>query len=235
MKNTIIDTFGHITKVEKLHTLATPILENTFVLENFEPFPGYHGANLPSGFDPYHLFLVTRNYFNYEEVSRISMRIHRNCNVSFGARPAELFIFNKVLPAIRIKNLKSYEAIPEIQKWFIDEGVFFMKKRKYDNMGMIKVMKHFNMSEIEEGLYKDLDNPLMFYIEMPTRLSWKLFEKATYSIKNNLDNNNFDAAQGVIYLKDVLDVVRVYKKGMNVDFLKSLRKYYLEEIRKIRL
>ena len=152
------------------------------------------------------------------------MRIHRNCKVSFGARPAELFIFNKTLPAIRIKNLKSYETIPEIQKWFMDEGVFFMKKRKYENMGTIKVMKHFNMSEIEEGLYKDLDNPLMFYLEMPAGLSWKLFEKATYSIKNNLDNNNFDAAQGVIYLQDVMDVIRVYEKGMNVDFLKSLRR-----------
>jgi len=230
-----IDTFGHITKVEKLQTISGPIFENTFVLENFEPFPGYHGENLPSGFDPHHLFLVTRKELNYEQASRISMRIRQHCNISFGARPAELFIFNKTFPAIRIKNLKSYDKIPEIQKWYIDEGVFFVKKRNYDNVGTIKVMKHFNISEVEKGLYKDLENPLMFYLEMPGRLSWKLFEKATYSIKNNLDNNNFDAAQGVIYLKNVKDLVRVYEKEMNVDFLKRLRNLYLEEFRKMHL
>lgn len=235
MENIKIDTFGHITKVEKLHTLTSSILENTFVLESFEPFPGYHGENLPSGFDPHHIFLVTRDELNYEAVSRLSMRIRKNCEISFGARPAELFIFNKNYYAIRIKDLGSYDKIQELQKWYLDEGVFFMKKKKFNNSGTIKVMKHFNLEQIEEGLYKDLDNPLMFYLGVPAHLAWNHFEKITYSIKNNLDNSNFDAAQGVIYLKDVYDVVRIYEKDMNIDFLKILRKAYHEEIRKTQL
>ena len=47
-ENKIIETFGSITKVEQLHTIDSNILDNTFVLETFEPFPGYHGENLPS-------------------------------------------------------------------------------------------------------------------------------------------------------------------------------------------
>ncbi len=230
-----IETFGYITKVERLHTLTSNVREGTFVLENFEPFPGYHGSNLPTGYDPHYIFLMTKKEYSYEMISRISMNIRRNSGLSFGARPAELFIFNKKYHAIRIKELKSFELIPELQDWYLNEGVYFMKNRKFNNDGVINVMKHFQLDEFEEGIYKDLGNPLMNYLQVPVRLSWKVFEKMTVYIKNNLENSNFDAAMGVIYLKDVMDVVRIFEKGMNVGFLKQIRGMYLEEIRKLSL
>jgi hypothetical protein len=230
-----IETFGDITKVEKLHTLTSNVLENTFVLESFEPFPGYHGANLPSGYDPHHIFLVTKKEYSYEVISRISMKIRKNSELSFGARPAELFIFNKKYPAIRIKELKSFELVPELQNWYQDEGVFFIKNKTFNSNALIRVMKHFKLDEIEEGIYKDLGDPLMSYLQVPDRLTWKLFEKMTYYIKNNVENNNYDAAQGVVYLKDVMDVIRIYMKDFNLDLLKQLRAMYLEEFRKLHL
>ncbi|MCD6596212.1 MAG: hypothetical protein J7L04_00905 [Bacteroidales bacterium] len=234
-KITTISTTGHITKVELLHTLKSNILENTFVLENFEPFPGYHGKNAPSSLKPHHLFLVTRKAYSYDEISRTSKKIGSNCQVKFGARPADLFIFNQKLSAIRIKELDSFEKITELQKWYIDEGISFKKKKNFNSEGLIKVMKHFELSEVEDGIYKDNENPLMCYFQVPAYLSWKVFEKITYSIKNNISNSNFDAAQGVIYLKDLVDIVRVYMKDLKVEFLKELQSHYLEEIRKINL
>ncbi len=234
-RNKTIETFGHITKVEILHTLKSNIIENTFVLENFEPFPGYHGKNLPSGYDPHNLFFATKREYSYDEISRASVKIRNICNLSFGARPAELFIFNKKIPAIRVKELGSFEQIPELQKWYMNEDIFFAKKKNFNNEGVIKVWKHFELDEIENGIYKDLEVPIIYYLQIPVPLSWKVFESMTYSIKNNLDNSNFDAALGVIYLKEIMDVVRIYEKGMNVDFLKKLRDNYLEEIRKLNL
>ncbi len=231
----LISTVGHITKVELLHTIKSNILENTFVLENFEPFPGYHGKNVPSSLKPHHLFLVTRKSLTYDDVSRAAVKIRQNCQLKFGARPAELFIFNQKLSAIRIKELDSFEKIPELQKWFIDEGFFFMKKKNYNNEGLIKVSKHFELTEVQEGIFLDNDNPLMSYLEVPVHLSWRVFEKITYFIKNNISDSNFDAAQGMIYLKDVMDVVRIYRKDMEISFLNELRSRYLEEIRKISL
>ena len=231
----VISSFGYITKVELLNTIKTNILENTFVLESFEPFPGYHGNNLPSHFMPHHLFLATKKDYSFEQISRASQNIRSNCKIGFGARPAELFIFNKKVPAIRIKDLESFEKIPELQKWYINEGIFFAKQKKFNNEGVIKVFKQFELDEVEEGIFIDQDEPLMTYLKVPVKLSWKVFESITYSIKNNLDGSKFDAAQGVIFIKDVTDVVRIYSKDTDPVFLMKLRKLYLEEIRKLHL
>jgi len=231
----IITSFGYISKVEQLHTIKSNILENTFVLESFEPFPGYHGGDLPASFVPHHLFLATRNRYTFEEISRASERIRVQCKIGFGARPAELFIFNTKVPAIRIKDHQSFEQIPELQKWYMDENIFFARQKKFNNEGVIKVMKQFDLEKIEDGIFIDQEEPLMSYLKVPIKLSWKVFETITYSIKNNLDSKNFDAAQGVIYLKEVTDVVRIVVKEPKKEFLVKLRAMYLEEIRKAHL
>lgn len=231
----IISTVGSIIKVEMLNTLKSNILENTFVLEGSEPFPGYHGKHLPSKLTPHHIFLVTKKDHSYEEISRVSVNIRKNCNLSFGARPAELFIFNRKLYAIRIKGLKSFELIRELQKWFMAEGIFFRKPRNYSNEGLINVKKHFELTELAEGIYKDLENTSMYYLKIPNTPGWKVFEKTTVFIRNNLDNSNFDAALGVIYFKDHMDIVRIFEKESSLDLLKKLRGMYLEEIRKLSL
>ena len=230
-----ISTVGSITKVEMLNSLKSNILENTFVLEGAEPFPGYHGKYLPSKLTPHHIFLVTKKNHSYEEISRASVNIRKNCNLSFGARPTEIFIFNKKFYAIRIKGLESFEFIQELQKWFMAEGIFFRKPRSYSNEGIINVKKHFGLTELAEGIYKDLENSSLYYLKIPNSLSWKVFETMTIFIRNNLDNSNFDAALGVIYFKDHMDIVRIFEKESNLDFLKKLRGMYLEEIRKLSL
>ncbi len=230
-----ISTVGSITKVEMLSALKSNILENTFVLENAEPFPGYHGKHLPSKLTPHHIFLVTKKDHSYEEISRASVNIRKNCKLSFGARPAELFIFNTKFYAIRIKGLESFELIQELQKWFMAEGFFFRKARKFINEGLILVKKHFELAALAEGIYKDLENTSLYYLKIPNSLGWKIFEKMTIFIRNNLDNSNFDAAMGVIYFKDHMDIVRIFEKESNLEFLKKLRGMYLEEIRKLSL
>ena len=230
-----ISTVGSITKVEMLHALKSNILENTFVLESNEPFPGYHGKYLPSRINPHHIFLVTKKEYSYEEVSRASVNIRKNCKLSFGARPAELFIFNTKFTAIRIKELESFELIQELQKWFMAEGILFRKARKFNNEGLILVKKHFALTELAEGIYKDVENPSMYYLKIPNCLGWKVFEKMTIFVRNNLDNSNFDAAMGVIFFKDHMDVVRIFEKESDLEFLKKLRDMYLEEIRKLSL
>lgn len=227
-----IDTFGTITKEELLHTLHSNVLENTFVVENFEPFPGYHGENLPSKETPHHIFLVLKKDYGNEFIIRKSEEIRKHFKYPFGARPAELHIFNSVLHAIRVKDLPKFELIPELQRWYQDEGISFMKKRTYNKKGLIRVFKHFSLEELEEGIFSDTEDPFMYYLEVSAPLSWKIFESITMKIKNNVDNNNFDAALATVYAKNLLDVVRIYEKDPGTERLRELRKLYLEEIRK---
>ena len=229
------ETFGTITKEELLHTLSSNILENTFVVESFEPFPGYHGANLPSKENPHHIFLITKKDYGQETVIRKSEEIRKYFKHPFGARPATLHIFNNELHAIRIKDLPEFELIPELQRWYQDEGILFMKKRTFNDKGLIRVFKHFSLEELEEGVFKDTYDPFMHYLEISCPLTWKMFEAVTMSVKNNVDNNNFDAAIATVYAKNLMDVVRIYEKDPGLDRLRDLRKLYLEEIRKANL
>jgi hypothetical protein len=229
-ENRIIETFGSITKVEQLHTLESNILDNTFVLEAYEPFPGYHGKNLPSDSVPHHIFLVTKKEYLQEQILRASQKIRQYFRHNFGARQGQLHIFNSKLHCIRIKDLPGFELVPELQSCFQSEGIEFMRKRTFNNSGLIKVNKYFELSEIEEGVYKDLVDMRMFYLEIPVQLTWKLFEQITFSIKNNIDNRNFDAALGLLYRKDLIDVVRIFEKECSLDKLAIIRKKYLEEI-----
>ena len=128
--NRIIETMGSIAKVEKLETLNSNILENTLVLEEIEPFPGYHGANLPSGYNPVAVYLVLKKKISTVKLMRITQQIRKYYKPGFDGTPAEICINNDVFSCIRLRNLNSYDNIPELQNHYMHEGLRFMKKKK---------------------------------------------------------------------------------------------------------
>jgi len=228
----IIETMGSISKVEKLETLSNNILENTLVLEEIEPFPGYHGANLPTGYNPTAVYLVLKKKHSTVKILRITQAIRKYFKDEFDGAAAQICINNDIFPCIRLRNLKNYSIIPELQKSYLYEGLKFMKKRKISGEGVIELKKHFELEKLDNHIYKDLLDPLMYYVEIPRHLSWKMFLEITTTIKHNIDKVNFDAAIGAIYLKDIIEVVRIFAKDMNKDDLRVIREKYIEELRK---
>jgi len=230
--NKIIETMGSIAKVEKLETLDSNILVNTLVLEEVEPFPGYHGANLPSGYNPTAVYLIIKKKHTSIKMLRITQDISRHFKHEFDGTSANICINNDVYNAIRLRNLENIKILPELQKNYMYEGIKFLKKKNIKGDGIIELKKHFELEALGEGIYKDLEDPLMFYLRIPKHLSWQIFLEVTTSIKHNLDNLNFDGALGSIYLKDIIDVVRIFAKDMELDDLSMIRQQYLDELRK---
>lgn len=230
--NRIIETMGSITKVEKLETLNNNILENTLVLDEVEPFPGYHGVNLPTGYNPNTVYLILKNEMSTVNIFRLNNHIRKYFKHSFDGTAASVCISNYILPCIRIRNLKNYSIIPDLQRSYISEGVTFMKKKKISGEGIIEIKKHFELEEFEDGIFKDNDDPLMFYIRIPQQISWHLFVEINASIRHNIDRLNYDAALGVIYLKEIYDVVRIFARDMTLDELRTIKGMYAEELKK---
>ena len=228
----IIETMGSISKVEKLKTLDNNILENTLVLEEIEPFPGYHGANLPTGYNPRAIYLINKKKHSTVKILRMTQEIRKSFKHDIDGTAAEICINNNVFNCIRLRNLESYSFIPELQKCYMHEGIKFRKTKKINGEGIIELKKHFELEKLGDGLYKDLLDPLMYYIEIPRHLTWNLFLEITTSIKRNIDNLHFDAAVGAIYLKDIIEVVRIFAKDMSKEDLSIIHAKYLEEIRK---
>jgi hypothetical protein len=230
---TIIETLGGVAKEESLITLSDNIMLNSFVLETEEPFPGYHGANLPSDSKPISVFLMTKMKYSTEKILRITQNIKKYFLHSFNAVPGSICLNVQTLPCIRIRDLDNYELIGELQKCFYTEGIDFAKKRNIKTSAIIQLRKHFTIQEIDRGIYKDLDDHSMYYLRINHQLKWQLFTQITQRIKNNFDMTNFDSALAAIYTKEILDVVRIYSNDITLDKLKVLKEKYIQEIEKI--
>jgi len=227
-----IETMGYIKKEANLTTVENNIVPETLVLESLNSYPGYYGKNLPEKPCPHSLFLIVDKSYSLEEIARITAKVKKEFLHDFDMSNGNIYLKRKTYACIRIKYLKSFHFIPELQTLLRDYQVKFMKKKKIDEKGIIVIHKNFYVQEMEDGIYSDLEE-VKYYLELPEKLSWETFKKFTHDIKNNLTNNNFDAAQGIFYRKKgIVDVIRVYDCQPGYERFKMIREMYLEEIRK---
>jgi hypothetical protein len=124
--------------------------------------------------------------------------------------------------------------ISDIQRCYLDHEIGFLKKRKINDPGLIRINKVFCFERLAPDIFKDLEDEHTFYVSIPSHLNWSLFRKVTENVKNNIANSNFDCASGFVYLKTILELVRIYTHSTDVNRLQIIRSKYLEEIEKIR-
>ncbi|MCF8379859.1 MAG: hypothetical protein K9H49_09805 [Bacteroidales bacterium] len=232
---TLIQSMGGVAKEENLFTLESHIMPNTFVLENEEPYPGYHGMNLPTDNKPISIFLMTKNKHSVQKIMRLNQKIKKYFNHPFDAVPGEIWINNDKIPCIRIRNLDNYDLVGDLQKCFYSEGILFQKKRTVRAEGVITLKKVFNLEVLEDDILKDLDDDSTFYFRLPKQLSYQEFVAVIKNLRNNIasEKTNFDAALAAIYTKEILDVVRIYAKGASLAFLAELRGLVEIEIKRL--
>lgn len=234
MKNNHIESMGVLIKEEKVQTVEHYIRENTLVLESIEPFPGYHGENMPTGSKPDSLFLITDRMYPNETIFRVSQHLCCYQSIPVDATPVEISVLNNSLYGIRLRGLNNYSLIAEIQGCYMDKNILFHRIKNINAPGLMRITKIFLIEQIENYIYKDIEDSNTYYLAVPYHFSWNLFRRVTLSIKNNMDNSDFDCASGHIYLKDMMEFVRIYINNPDMDRLKHIREKYLDEISKIR-
>lgn len=229
-----IETTGYIKKEERLSDITNNIIQNTLVLESSHPFPGYHGENLPENSCPRSLFLILEKKYSFEDIARINKKISKTFTFDFNASQGTIHFKTNNYDCIRIKYLKSFTFLPELQNLYKHEGIVFTKHKKLDDNAIIVINKNFCLKELEETIYQDMEEPTKFYIELPKQLSWEDFKNLTAYAKNNAYNRDFDAAQGVFYRKSgIADVIRLYIQEKEEQDVKQIQKLYLENISRI--
>ena len=232
-KSRIIETWGSIKKEERVRSLQLPMLPNQMILENYEPFPGYFGKNLPSEKPPRSIFLITAERYAAEQIARalknVRTRMQHQCYGSFGY----IEFSHSRYYCIRIKNLDCFERIRSIQEVLSNEGIKFMKHKDVDSVAIIKIYKNFLIKEVEQYVYEDQFENSKFYLTLPYYLSWYDFREVTKRVKQNMNNNLFDAAQGIIWnLDGPTDVVRIYDTKINSYRRKIIHDLYYSEMQK---
>lgn len=236
-KSNIIETLGYILKEEMLADMQLGVIPNTLVLENQNPYPGYHGKDLPEESKvPEFVFFATKKKYSTEELVRAAQKIRKYYHKTLDVAKADLNIYNKTIPAIRLRDCKSYENILEIQQCFLSEGIEFAKSKHVETTGLIHVQKPFYIEQIEDGIYKDLDEGNYSYFEIKVHLNWEQFRAITMKIKNSIEDAQYDVALGFLFRRSgIVDIVRVYRENWNIEFMKDLQRRYTNEIRKLLL
>jgi hypothetical protein len=227
----ILETLGTIEKKE----LLGPVGYTDLVLESFEPFPGYHGTTVPDTMKPRSLFIITRSKYIEEKIIRITQKIKKDHNFEFDGTPGLVTLYNMLNPCIRLKDLKSYERVPDIIQAYKDEGIEFMTNRKIEPFcGIIKVKKYFLLEPLSDDIFYDAEDRHIFYFSIPAQLRFNQFEKITMEIKQNMEDHNFDVALGTIYRKyGLIDLIRVYDENCTPERLEMIRTRFLHAISKV--
>lgn len=233
-QNEVIETIGSITKMENLLSFEHDVLPNSLVLKNIDPFPGYRSKNknLKIGEKPGSLFIILRYRYAPEKINHINRDMVASritdCHPSYG----EIITRESIMPCIRIKQIENYTLIPVIQNFYKRNDLKLMDYRQISGTARIKIFKAFRLTEIAEGLYRDLNEGEKIYIHIPNSINWKRFDHITKKIKYHIKNPNFDAALGVIYrFCGPEDVIRIYEPVKTLERAMQLRKLFVKEVK----
>lgn len=228
-----IETIGVLLKRETLQSVEHYIIDNTLVLESLEPFPGYHGENLPQEPYPNSLFFITDKPYPVENIYRVSQHLCCDLGLHLDACPVEITIYNNIYPGIRVRGLNQYALIPEAQTCYIRKGIGFMKYQKIHEPALMRIVKMFVCEKINHDIFRDIINDHTYYLTIPYHFTWEQFVQVTRKVKNNMYNNNFDAALGYLYLRVLTEFVRIFDFNPGLERLSIIREKYMDEIKRI--
>lgn len=233
--NHTVEVVGFIKKREHVASIKDKIIPDTFVMESLEPFPDYHGNNLPSDNAPSYIFLMLKKPHRNPQIVRITQKIKKYFSNPFDAQYGVLNFHNEEFPCIRLKNLNNYEYLAALQSCYADEGVEFSKFRKLETNAVLELEKYFRLYKYEntDDFYKDTDEKAISYFTIPKYLNWQLFLEITKVVKNNVENREFDAAQACFYRScGIIDLIRIYADRSEIEWITNIRNKYLEVMKK---
>ncbi len=232
----IIETIGTISKKETLASLEDEFSNKYLVLENLHPFPGYYHKTVPDSrqLNPESIFIVTKRNYSDEKIFRATKDVRKRFGGDFCAASGKITVFNIGKPCIRIKQLNNYKMLPQLLEEYKKQGIEFVKHKKVPPYeGLIKIKKFFLLKETEKGYYLDARESNMCYFEIPQHIKWSVFERITIDIKQNTEENKFDAALGTLYKGGALtDIIRIFDEHIDSNKIGKIKKRYLDAILK---
>jgi hypothetical protein len=228
----VIETIGSITKMESVISIEQSILENSLVLKNIDPFPGFRKEKeKKSEYVTLSFFIILKNRYTSEKINSIIWDLASDKLVIFYPSIGEIITQSSIYSCIRIKGIKDLNQILNIQTYIYKHGLELMEYQNINCWARIKIFKTFKLVEIADGLYRDLNEGEKIYIRISNSMNWKDFERITKNVKYKLKNRNFDSALGIIYrFCGPEDVIRVFDEEKTLERALLIKKMYFKEI-----
>jgi hypothetical protein len=151
-----IEVFGTIRKQETVLTIDDKVQTGTLVFEALEPFPGYYHET-PFGTNPVYMYLALQEQYPLIDIIRATQKVEKVFNEKFDAGKGFIHFVDTSYNVLRVRHLNRYDLIGDLQNAYNDQGIRFMMKTKrgFEGVAQIKVVKFFNLTPLEEGIYLD--------------------------------------------------------------------------------
>ncbi len=228
-----IEVFGMLGKTETLFTIHDKTIPGSLVFESLAPFPGYY-TDVPNDTKPVYLYMALDKDYTVFDIERAHKAVKEAYDWKFEAAKAKISIYDKHYDVVRLRHLDSFDQLAPIQEQFSTLGLkpkITSAHWKGDD-GYIELHKLFCIRKEDKGIYRDASEDYHSYILLPRKLSQEEFNEITRQVKYNASLSSFDAASGCFFLKRKLrEMVRIYTKKDDLEYLKELQTLYLSKIK----
>lgn len=225
------ELIGKIIIQENIDTIDENKIPRTFVINVPDPYKSYYSRfthiNKPNS-----IIFVTKVANSFEKILRITKKINKKYNLQLSGAKCEVQIRSRKLNGIRVKGINRYPEIEQIQQYYKDEGFEFARSKKFkDTDALIRINRFFNLTELEEGIYKSNTETDVYYVEVPRFMTWDEFRIYTFEIKNNIIDRNYDIAKGIFYLNGgIMEILRIVNPKITIESLKNIQQKYIEKL-----
>ena len=226
------ELIGKITLQENVNPLKENKIPNTLVIHVPNPLATYY-TRFSEINRPNSILFITKGSVSFEEILRVTKRINDAKGLELHAAKCEMVIGSRKYNGLRVKGIRRYSHIMDVQMAYKNEGFDFAKSVRIgqETDALVRVNRFFYLKHIEDNIYQSPGNVNRYYIFIPKRLTWDEFREMTFSIKNNIYITNFDIAKGIFYEKEgITDMLRVIKPNITLDMVKDIEKKYLEKL-----
>ncbi|MBN1821566.1 MAG: hypothetical protein JW833_12680 [Prolixibacteraceae bacterium] len=228
-----IEVFSNLVKIEKVEVIKKKIVAGSLVFESKNPFPGYYHETPGSAKEAY-MYIALAKHHTLEEILRATQKIELDFKGSFDAGKGFLTIVNELYYVLRLRHFGDYDMIVKIQEAYANVGIDLLTNSKKQGIydANIRIVKFLSLEDAGDGVYLDLKDEHIGFITIPKYLSWDEFYNVTMQVRYNWSGSEFDAAYGSFQHNGKLhEMIRIYSHKMSPEYLKEIRKVYLEKIK----
>ncbi|RLD76265.1 MAG: hypothetical protein DRJ15_15630, partial [Bacteroidetes bacterium] len=162
---------------------------------------------------------------------RISLEMQSEISVKIC--PAVIQMQGGYVHSFRVKEIAPEQLLTVFE--FLSQQNFKLLKNKPTKsfLAYMNLKAFFELRQIGEGLYENTDSKGLYYLEIPERINWTLFEKLLTYQKSNSKFKNFDGAIGYWVGKPkFVDFLRIYGTGLEIQQLTKIHEEFLINMKK---
>jgi len=206
-------------------------IPKTFVIDVPDPYKSYY-SRFTDVNSPTSIIFVTKTPASFEKILRATKKINKKYDLQLRGGKCEVAVNSRKLNGIRVKGINRYNKIEQIQKYYLEEGFEFAKTETFtEKDSLIRINRFFTIKEMDKGIYQSQTEEDIFYVEVPTHISWDAFKAITFEIKNNIIDKNYDIAKGIFYVNGgITEMLRIIKPKATLEMLLNIQKRYIEKL-----